>query len=269
MKSSFVGIDLAWSVRRPSGAAVLDETGTVLEARADLGGDDEVLAFIRRYAAPIQAVALDIPIIVINPSGRRAAEAETARLFRRFEAAPHPTNRAKPEFRDGGRGLHLVQALARDGFHHTPHVPPRGRGRYVFEVFPHPAHVVLFGLDRTLKYKKKKGRDWTTVYAEWNRYRRYLLHLARATPPLRLPPRLRAALPRDIATATTPGHYKAYDDLLDGIFCAYLAAYIWHWGPARNTVFGNLADGYIVTPIDARLRLLQAPPAPPAPATRR
>lgn len=37
--------------------------------------------------------------------------------------------------------------------------------------------------------------------------------------------------------------YKGLDDLLDGIFCAYLAFYFWYWGEKRCWVIGDLNEG--------------------------
>jgi predicted RNase H-like nuclease len=42
--------------------------------------------------------------------------------------------------------------------------------------------------------------------------------------------------------------YKALDDLLDGIFCAYLAYYFWYWGSENCLVIGDLENGYVSLP---------------------
>jgi predicted RNase H-like nuclease len=40
---------------------------------------------------------------------------------------------------------------------------------------------------------------------------------------------------------------KGYEDLLDAVFCAYIAFYYWY-EPEKCLVIGNLNDGYIITP---------------------
>ncbi|MDJ0746725.1 MAG: hypothetical protein QNJ32_25665 [Xenococcaceae cyanobacterium MO_167.B27] len=41
---------------------------------------------------------------------------------------------------------------------------------------------------------------------------------------------------------------KAVEDKLDSLICAYVAAYWWYWGEARNLVLGNENTGYIIVP---------------------
>src|SRR6266571_287328 len=50
--------------------------------------------------------------------------------------------------------------------------------------------------------------------------------------------------------------YKQFDDLLDGIFCAYLAYYFWYWGEDGCWVVGDLETGYVTLP---RCRLSNCP----------
>jgi predicted RNase H-like nuclease len=42
--------------------------------------------------------------------------------------------------------------------------------------------------------------------------------------------------------------YKILDDLVDGIFCAYLAYYFWYWGDERCWIIGDTNDGYVGLP---------------------
>ena len=235
----FLGLDLAWSARNPSGVAALDGTGRVVEARADLGGDAELLAWVRSHLDATTVIGIDMPTIVRNPTGMRPCERELARDFRRFHAAPHPANLRR--FPDGGRARGLLDALASDGVVERLDLAPRRRGRFAFEVFPHPAHVRLFGLDAIFRYKKK-ARPWPAVLAEWSRYRAALGGLAAADPPL--------LLPEWIPAAVGPAGYKRWDDLLDALTCAYVASYLWRWGtrPPFARTYGDLREGYIVVP---------------------
>jgi predicted RNase H-like nuclease len=41
---------------------------------------------------------------------------------------------------------------------------------------------------------------------------------------------------------------KQFDDLLDGILCAYLAYYYWYWGEEGSWVVGDLNTGYVTLP---------------------
>jgi predicted RNase H-like nuclease len=55
------------------------------------------------------------------------------------------------------------------------------------------------------------------------------------------------AISADVADYSGIG-YKTLDDLLDGIFCAYLAYYFWHWGEEECWVVGDTESGYVTLP---------------------
>ncbi len=240
----FLGLDLAWSRNNPSGLAAIGRDGRLVSApRADLCADAEILAWIRAHAAPTMTIAIDMPTIVPNATGRRPCEASLAADFRRAHAGPHPANRRNRWFADGGRAAALIAALRDDGFCERLDTTAREPGRTVFECFPHPSLVRLFGLPQIFKYKKKQGRSWETVLSEWSRYRAALEDLRDAVPPLVLD----AAV---VPFAVDARGYKRWDDTLDAITCAYVASFAWIWGIAspEMRVYGDLTSGYIVIP---------------------
>jgi predicted RNase H-like nuclease len=235
----FLGLDLAWSERNPSGVAALDADGRIVDVRADLRDDAALLRWVRAQIGKRGVIGIDMPTIVRNSSGSRSCERELGAVFRRAHAAPHPANLRR--FPDGGRARRLIDALRAQGVVEALDVRPADPRIVALEVFPHPAHVRLFGLERVFKYKKK-ARAWPAVLAEWSRYRAALGSLAAADPPLVLD----AAIP----VAVTCAGYKRWDDTLDAISCAYVAAFVWRWGigAPHVRVFGDLEDGYIVVP---------------------
>jgi predicted RNase H-like nuclease len=236
---SFIGLDLAWSPRNPTGGAAIDEAGRVLEVRTDLAGDEDILDFVRSHLAETSVLGLDMPTIVPNPTGMRRCERELARDFRAYHAAPHPSNRMR--FPDGGRARALLDALAADRVIERLDLAARTPGRFAFEVFPHPSLVRLFALPAIFRYKKK-SRPWPSVLSEWNRYRAALGSLEDAVPPL--------VLGDDVPHAAEIRRYKRYDDLLDALTCAYVASYLWQWGTALPyaRIYGNIIEGYIAIP---------------------
>ena len=240
----FLGLDLAWSERTPSGLAALDGRGTVVDYRADLVSFADIIAWVRAHASATTVLGIDMPTIVPNATGVRPCEAEVRAVFGRHHAGPHPANRGRPDFRDGGRARRLLDALAADGFAERLDLAPREAGRHAFEVFPHPAHIRLFARDAIFKYKKKPGRPWPEVWNAWAGYRAALAGLGAADPPLILPESIPAAI------AEKGSKYKRWDDILDALTCAYVAAFVWRYGLAgpEVRVFGNLASGYIVIP---------------------
>ena len=245
---TFIGIDLAWSPRNPTGAAVLrgDASGAELLDYGLLGDDAAISAYIARHAGDRPAiVAVDAPLWVPNATGRRPGEAEIGRVFARYQAGAHPANRSRLAFDGVVRGETLVATLAARGFVHLPEVAVGVPIRQVIEVFPHPAMVALFGLERTLKYKTKPQRSADLRLSEWRRYQAYLDALADADPPLNG----QAALTTQDVAALRGRRLKDYEDQVDALMCAYIALYAFRWGAARCRMFGTFEDGYIFTPV--------------------
>lgn len=240
----FIGLDLAWAPHNATGGAVLDAGGHLLELKL-LGSDAEILAFVEAHAGMGPAViGIDAPLRVPNAVGRRPAEAELARRYQRAHAGAHPANRTLLAGPDGTlRGERLRAALEARGFDHDPVFGVQEAVRRVLEVYPHPALVELFGLPRILKYKSK-GQGRAVQDAEWGRLTQALRSLETATPPLT---GLTTWLDTDV-TALRGRALKAHEDQTDAVICAYVALYVWHWGPARAQVFGSLEGGYILVP---------------------
>ena len=250
----FLGLDLAWGNKNTSGGVVLSYSpdiggkATVLDVTETLGDDNEIVAWVQRWNTEAGAEGLllgvDAPLLVPNATGKRPCEAEIGRRFARFQAGAHPANRTI--FKDKVRGERLVARLAEEGITDNPYLDaPRQVGaRQMMEVFPHPAHIVLFGLARTLKYKAKPGRDHPSRWAAMNEYSRHLRGLTDHDPPL--------ALPLDWPPANTSGiiagALKRLEDGLDALTCAYIVYWYWWHGREGAEVLGNLKDGYIVLP---------------------
>jgi predicted RNase H-like nuclease/ppGpp synthetase/RelA/SpoT-type nucleotidyltranferase len=229
----FVGIDLAWGDRQPTGLAVLDEDARLLHVSA-VRTDDEIRAALTPYVEGPCLVGIDAPLIVVNPTGSRPAEQELSRDFRRFEAGTHPSNTGKPEFANGTRGARICKMFGLD-------MDPRsGRRRRAIEVYPHPATVVLFGLGKTLKYKAKPGRSLDLLRAE-------LLELMDHVERIVTTERTWRELRTRVETATRKVDLRHVEDQVDAVVCAYVALFAERW-PERTTTYGDFERGYIVTP---------------------
>ncbi|MDY6897695.1 MAG: DUF429 domain-containing protein, partial [Cyanobacteriota bacterium] len=132
------------------------------------------------------------------------------------------------------------------GYHHAPTIEAQKLGRYQIEVFPHPAIVQLFGLQKILKYKKGKIGD---RHLELTKLYNYIVEILPT-----LEPNLKLETNSDLLSfeflnSTCTGKIlKAAEDKLDSIICAYIAAYWWYWGEQRNLVLGDESTGYIVIP---------------------
>ena len=122
MQLYFVGVDLAWGERNPTGVAAIDPHGRLVHVGA-FRDDAGVLAAVRPYVQGDCLVAFDAPLVVTNSTGQRPAETALNRDFRRFEAGAHPANTGKPEFADVPRAARLAEALELDM---DPRSPARG-----------------------------------------------------------------------------------------------------------------------------------------------
>lgn len=245
--SWYVGIDLAWAHRNRTGLAAVDAGGTLVDL-AELRTDDEIVRWLTRFTSEPCLVAIDAPIIVTNPTGRRACEAALARHFGRYDAGAHPSNTGKPEFANGSRALQLTTRLGLDVD------PASTSSRRAIEVYPHPATVVLFDLPRTIKYKHKPGRGLDFLRTESLRLMGLIESLERAPVPLQVTGhhewrRIRAA----VESAQQKSQLKKSEDMVDAVLCAYVALYSVR-RPDLTHTYGDAHTGYIVTPITAAIR---------------
>lgn len=241
----FVGIDLAWSRRNPSGGAIL-EGNRLVAWRADLQGDDEIVDFVgSRLADGGAVVAVDAPLAVPNLTGARRCDRELSAAWGRYRAGAHPANRSRLAATGDVRGETLAARLAAVyGFVQAAPVQAAAGARLLCEVYPHPAHVSLFGLAERLRYKAKLGWDYPARWAAFAAYQRHLAALAQADPPL-----LGAEELTQVAVTGLRGRgLKAMEDALDALTCAYVAAYAWRHGPAGQWVYGDVATGHIIVP---------------------
>ena len=223
----YLGIDLAWGERNPTGVAVLDGGRRLLHVAA-VRTDAEIATALAPYVIGGCLAGLDAPLVVTNPVGMRPAERALSADFRRFHAGTHPANTSKPEFAHGTRGARVCARLGLE-----PHVG-------ALEVYPHAASVVLFGLDRILRYKAKPGRDLALLRAELLRLVDLVAGVVEGGPGLA---RLRA----DVVAAERKSQLRVVEDQVDAVLCAYVAWYAGHH-PDRMTTYGDPVTGLGVAP---------------------
>ncbi|MEO5854009.1 MAG: DUF429 domain-containing protein [Nocardioides sp.] len=230
----YVGVDLAWGEKQPTGLAVLDEAGRLLHVSA-VRTDDDIAAALTSYVEGPCLVAVDAPLIVRNATGSRPAEQALSKDFRAFEAGTHPSNTGKPEFADGHtRGARVAKRLGLDMD------PNSGRRRRAIEVYPHPATVVLFELGRTLKYKNKPGRDLDDLRSE-------LLVLMSHLEGVVTTGEDWATLRVQVESSRRKSELRVVEDQVDAVVCAYVGLFR-ERHPELTTTYGDFETGYIVTP---------------------
>lgn len=270
----FIGLDLAWSARNTSAASVLETSGgdgaILIRYQERLQSDREVLGYIASITPESRGacVAIDAPLIVKNKTGARPVDREITRRFVRYGAGAHPCNRNK--FPQGVRGEELVRELCgpKYGFKHQPFIRRSTRRiptKTVFEVYPHPAQIVFFGLKKRILYKKgdvetrrsgqKTLQEKIKTHLLVPQERRLTTAKRPGEQPLLYKPvpyivrntLLKDLLSRDI-DSLKGRTLKSHEDALDALICAYIGFYHWYWGDEKSEVVGDMKSGYIVLP---------------------
>jgi len=198
-----LGIDLAWSPRNPTAVALAEITNNAVRVThvECVRTDAEIIAWAQMAEAPL-TIAIDAPLAVPNATGMRDCERQLQTLFGRHHAGPYPANRQLLGRVNGGRprGEALSEMLQTDRGAMPGLLPGRDAGTALIEVFPAPAMVRLFGLDRCYPYKKKRASLGRMPWRSWQLPRR-TRGLDRASAPAE-----RAACPRCRAGRRLQGH---------------------------------------------------------------
>lgn len=241
-----IGIDLAWSYKNRSGISILElrpkkRTLTLLGEPAWALTDDKIICIVNKARSNCTILAIDAPIIAPNKPGTgRPCDREVSRAFGKYEAAAHSANRKRCK-----RPIKLRQLLEKKGFSSNPHHVKNKPGLWQIEVYPHPAQVVLFGLRKTLKYKKglmDHRREQLKILGD-----NILSKLNKHQPRLKHNPTLQALCETN-REKLCGKKYKEQEDKLDSIICGYMAAYYWTWKEKKCRIFGDIDTGYIITP---------------------
>jgi predicted RNase H-like nuclease len=237
----FIGIDPAWSNTRPSGLAVLEWTDNglrLLEPPISVRGLNELLLKLSMVERSV--IAIDAPLIITNQSGQRSCETMISKLYGRFHAGAHSCNLTRHA---QAPSLRLASYLSENGYRHFPVAKPRA-SRVMLEVYPHPALVTLFDLKTVIRYKKGCVGNRRKGLRE---LQAFLRDLIKAELPL-----LSTDSLTDLLAVNTDGlagaTMKDYEDQLDALVCAYLAALSHCPASPRVKAIGDVETGYIVIP---------------------
>ena len=218
---------------------------------------NDILTWIDTQVSPTEPaiIAVDAPTIIANLTGMREADKLTHKHFGRYHAGCYPANLSRPFAQ---KTVEFGLSLEARGFVHAPIIETQKLGRYQIEVFPHPATINLFKLDRIIKYKKGKLAE---RQQELSKLCQYIVDILPSLEPSlnlsfgtgKMPvssgtgilPVSSSNLPKIPTSVAT---LKALEDQLDALLCAYIGAHWWYWGKERNLVLGDRTTGYIVIP---------------------
>lgn len=242
----FAGIDFGW-MSGASGLCLLEfspqKNSVAIASFALLLDPDEIVAWVDMVVPNPEAglVAVDAPTIIPNENGTRLPDRLTHKCFGKYHAGCYPANLNRPF---APRTTKLGFDLEDRGFIHAPDITVQQLGRYQIEVFPHPAMVMLFGLDRIIKYKKGRLGDRRQELLRLIGYIETIL--PSLEPSLEINDLWRELI-ADVMTVKG-SVLKEIEDRIDALVCAYVGAYWWYWGSAKNQTLGDRANGYIIVP---------------------
>jgi predicted RNase H-like nuclease len=218
---------------------------------------NDILTWIDTQVSPTEPaiIAVDAPTIIANLTGMREADKLTHKHFGRYHAGCYPANLSRPFAQ---KTLEFGLCLEARGFIHAPIMEAQKLGRYQIEVYPHPATINLFQLDRIIKYKKGKLAE---RQLELMKLCQYIVDILPSLEPSLNLSFGTGILPVSCGTGILPvsgsnlpeiptsvATLKALEDQLDALLCAYIGAHWWYWGIERNLVLGDRTTGYIVIP---------------------
>jgi predicted RNase H-like nuclease len=249
--TTFIGVDLAWkSDKNHSGVVVakgsLDEVALTACSNG-LATLDGVLDYVIAHTTENTVVAIDAPLVITNQDGQRPCETLIGQQFGARHGSAHTSNL---NLYPNAGSVRFEAMLRAKGFSHQPS-PVRDKrkpGKWFFEVYPHPAQIILFSLESIIKYKKGTVSQ---KKAGLGTFRGYIQdRLICGDPPLRINEMLSELL-AVVLEELAGKSLKQYEDLLDACLCAYLALFYWYWGSEKNEMIGDLQTGYIINPTHA------------------
>ncbi|MEO0454551.1 MAG: DUF429 domain-containing protein [Verrucomicrobiota bacterium] len=238
------GIDLAWGYRNPDGICLIEQASSgeweVRDWFLSLGTE----ALIYRCQQWKQEakekgkrkgkiwLMVDAPLLCLNQKGRRPVDGECQKVFRIYEAGPHPVNTSMPSVQ---RALRFSRLMRKEGW--IVDWDPKGQHQ-MMEVFPHPALVRFLGLKKSIKYKRGSREEKNLAFADLQK------KLKRFTA---------KHLPVIHEQATAMGFWssswnKGLEDQLDALICAMVGWHHYEYGGERSQILGNQTEGFILVP---------------------
>jgi predicted RNase H-like nuclease len=237
-KSAYiVGIDLAWGEKLPDGLCLINATRESSEiiGTASTFGDNELLAWLAQHLPTSSHVLLsiDAPLIIPNATGCRPVEKQISREFGRYHAFCHSSNSTNPNCT---RPIRVAQLLRENGY--TIGFDLNKASRMAIEVYPHPAIVRFFYLDRIIKYKKGIIAVRKSEFTRLQDFLLKYLHESSAD----------IEFSQEIERLLSTEWSKSIEDQTDALVCALIGYIHWKHQGRLSKVVGSIEEGFILLP---------------------
>ena len=233
MSQIFIGIDLAWGEKNPSGFCALElrEDKLYVKEIKLLQSLDDIIKNVELYSNDKVYVGVDAPLLIPNESGNREIEKNFNKDFAKYKIAMLPVNRKLlSAYSPTIRSEELYKKLSQLGFKRD-----YSWNKVVFEVYPHSTIAVCFNDYKILPYKRKKGRSVAFVKKQLAIYKNRLLGV------------IQKDVFFDVNVEELKGKsLKSYEDQLDAITSAYT---LYHCQKNRAKLYQLDGVDAFVTPI--------------------
>ncbi len=181
-----LGIDAAWTKGEPSGVAVLVSSGSDWRCLCVAPSYHEFLSLAegcpvawrtgrfvgsvpdtsalldsahKLAGAPVDVVAIDMPVATVPIAGRREADNSISAAFGGQGCSTHSPSASRP----GPLGEFLSDEFKKAGYSIAHAAETAGRLKRLVEVYPHPALLSLLNIQYRVPYKVGRSKSyWPT-----------------------------------------------------------------------------------------------------------
>jgi len=211
-ESLYIGIDLAWGEKNPSGLCIAKKQKNklkIVEAKL-IYSIDEIIYEILKHKDHKLYVGVDAPLVVPNESGNREIEKEFNKDFAKYKISMLPANKKLlTKYSPTIRSVVLFDKLSELGFKRD-----YSSDKVIYEVYTHSTIAMLWNDHKILPYKRKKGRNTVFIKEQLEIYKKYLTKEFYS----------HELLKQDLSDLKGK-KLKDYEDMLDALTCAYAINY--------------------------------------------
>lgn len=247
----YLGLDLGWTPRDPSGGVVLETTESgnlVLVSAESLRTHEDTLRWVARNRGRGHCtLTVNAPVIIENLSGSRPCDKLLLEHFGPFKIDEYANNTIS-----ASHPRTMAKAWMRMGFDPDP----RAETDRILETHFQAAQIMLFGLDRPVRIKSGPiGSRKESV----DRLRELIQErMMDGTPMLEPSEALDAILEAHLPdlNGTRIGELE---ERIEALVVGYVGACLGQVGPDACAFLGDLQKGYILLPDPSRAQEDEAP----------
>lgn len=228
----FIGIDIAWKVKKERSAIVVLDENLNFVASAHLTTDKEIVDFVLDYKNYCW-LGIDAPLVIPKYLRRMRRTCDLEIL--KYGISILPVGRALyKKLYGGARGISLTKLFIKKGFVLTDKKPAK-KCNAIFEIYPLATWKVLFD------YKVPKYKNAPRDVLEKS-IKKILHRIVNLKPAVKLPRCIKKFNP-EIASVEKIARFT---DFLDAFIGAYTLYTFWRYGYKKCTIYGCKKDGFIL-----------------------